>query len=229
MPPPSDDEIRRRYGLPPGTRVVRLTPDALGRVRVEPDSFAYVTTEPVFEWAAWDRPVAVAGSTIRLEVQTAFVGEETREIPAAVADVTLKDARNRGGAGRGRGPVSRDRATVEVALDRRAAGLCAADVKVRDLGLKGTSPPLTVLPYAELDRARWGQGEARDGDAVALSCRVTGTAEGVRRLEGQDGGGRGPPRRRGRGRRSGLALRAGGHALGLGRGRADRDRVAGGV
>ena len=182
--PPSDDEIRRRYGLPPGTRIVRLTPDALGRVTVSPDSFAYVTTRPLLDSTAWDRPVAVAGSTVRLDVQTVFVGEGTPEIPAAQVDVTLRDARNKV-VGRGHGPVSRDRATVAVELDRRAAGLCAADVVVRDLGLKGTSPPLTVLPFAELDRARWGQGEARDGDAVALSCRVTGTAEGVGRLEGQ--------------------------------------------
>ena len=184
MPQPTDDEIRRRYGLPPGTRIVRLTPDALGRVRVDPDAFAYVVTRPTLEWGAWDRPVVVAGATVRLTVQATFTGEDNP------VRVTLRDGRNRV-VGRGEGRMFRDRAVVDVAVDRRAAerepggALCAADVELTELGLKVVSAPLTVLPYAALDRARWGQPEARDGDAVALSCRLTGSAAGVERLEGR--------------------------------------------
>ncbi len=77
------------------------------------------------------------------------------------------------------------RVVVDVVVDRRAVGVAAADVTLTELGLKAVSAPLTVVPYAELDRARWGQDEAREGDAVVLSCQVTGTGAGVKRLEGQ--------------------------------------------
>ena len=197
MPPPSDDEIRRRYGLPPGTRVVRLRPDALGRVRVDPDAFAYVEVDSSLEWATWERPAVVAGGAVWLTAQGAFVGE------GAPLVVTLKDARNRT-VGRGRARVHRDRAVVEVEVDRRAAErdpdgvLCAADVEVADLGLTVVSAPLLVLPFAELRDARWGAAEARDGDVVELSCRLSGSAAGVERagretaevvvLRGDEGG-----------------------------------------
>ena len=180
MPPPSDDEIRRRYGLPPGTRVVRLRPDALGRVRVDPDAFAYVEVDSSLEWAVWERPAVVAGGAVWLTAQGAFVGE------GAPLVVTLKDARNRT-VGRGRARVHRDRAVVEVEVDRRAAErdpdgvLCAADVEIADLGLTVVSAPLLVLPFAELRDARWGAAEARDGDVVELSCRLSGSAAGVER------------------------------------------------
>ena len=181
---PSDDEIRRRYGLPPGTRIVRLRPDALGRVRVEPDAFAFVEVESALEWAAWDRPVVVAGSTAPLSVQGAMVGE------GSPLEVVLKDARNRT-VGRGTGSMYRDRAVVALEVDRRAAErepdgvLCAADVRLTELGLEVVSGPLLVLPFADLVGAAWSAAEARDGDAVELSCRVTGSWAGVERLEGR--------------------------------------------
>ncbi len=198
---PSDDEIRQRYGLPPGTRVVRLTPDALGRVRVTPDAFAYVEVASALEGAAWDRPVVVAGTTARLTVQGTMVGDGAGGVPPARVEVTLKDARDRT-VGRGDGPMHRDRAVVSVAVDRRAAEqnpdgvLCAADVEIRDLGLKIVGAPLLVLPFAVLDDARWSAPEARDGDVVVLSCRLSGTPAGVERagrepvevLRGDEGG-----------------------------------------
>ena len=184
VPPPTDDEIRRRYGLPPGTRVVRSRGPVGEPVRVTPDAFHYREVESELHGGTWDRPVVVAGTTVHLTAQGVAVGEGS---PVAV---TLKDARNRT-AGRGGGPMHRDRAVVAVEVDRRAAerdrdgALCAADVELPELGLKVISAPLLVLPYATLDRAAWGQVEARDGDAVALSCRVTGLAAGVERLEGR--------------------------------------------
>ena len=200
MAAPSDDEIRRRYGLPPGTRIVRLTPDELGRVRVEPDAFAYVTVRSALEWGTWDRPAVVAGGVVRLSVQGTMVGE------GAPVEVTLKDARDRT-VGRGRGRMHRDRVVVPVEVDRRAADrdpdgvLCAADVEVRDLGLTVVSAALLVLPFAELRDARWGAPEARDGDVVGLSCRLSGSPAGVERagrgtaevevLRGDEGGGDG--------------------------------------
>ncbi len=123
-------------------------------------------------------------ATAQLSVQGALVGEGS---PVAV---TLRDGRDRA-VGRGTGAMYRDRAVVEVAIDRRAAErepdgvLCAADVELTEPGLTVVSAPLVVLPFAELVRAEWGQAEARDGDAVGLSCRVTGTSAGVERLEGQ--------------------------------------------
>ena len=126
----------------------------------------------------------MAGATVRLSVQGVAVGEDNP------VRVTLRDGRNRV-VGRGEGRMFRDRAVVDVAVDRRAAerepggALCAADVELTELGLKVVSAPLLVLPYAALDRAAWGQAEARDGDAVSLSCRLTGSAAGVERLEGQ--------------------------------------------
>ncbi len=197
MSQPTDDEIRRRYGLPLGTRVVRLTPDALGRVRVEPDAFAYVEVEPSLEWAAWDRPVVVAGATVQLSVQGALVGE------GSPVTVTLRDGRDRV-VGRGDGAMYRDRAVVSVAVDRRAAErdpdgvLCAADVELTEPGLTVVSAPLLVLPFAVLEDARWSAPEARDGDVVTLSCRLSGTPAGVERagrepvevevLRGDEGG-----------------------------------------
>ena len=76
-------------------------------------------------------------------------------------------------------------------IDRRTAArepdgvLCVADVEIRDLGLKIPSPRLWVLPSAELVDARWSVDWTAEGEAVGLSCRVTGTAEGAKRLEGR--------------------------------------------
>ena len=180
----TDDEVRRRYGLPPGSRVRRSRGPAGEPVRLAPDSFTLREVESSLEWAAWDRPVAVAGTTARLTVQGAFVGE------GSPVEVVLKDARNRT-VGSAAGAVYRDRAVVEVAVDRRAAArepdgvLCAADVKLPELNLRTVSAPLLVLPYAELVGAEWSAAHASEGEAVTLSCRVTGTAAGVRRLEGR--------------------------------------------
>ena len=177
-----DDEPRRRYGLPPEARVRRVEGhDPARPVRLEPDSFTVVTVRSGLEWAAWDRPVVVAGGTVRFTVQGAFVGE------GAPVAVTLRDARNRT-VGRGQGRMHRDRAVVDVQVDRQAAArepdgaLAAADVEVRDLGLTLVSAPLLVLPFAELTGAAWDAVEARDGDDVGMTCRLTGTAAGVERL-----------------------------------------------
>ena len=182
--PPSDDEVRRRYGLPPGTRVVRSRGAVGERVRLTPDSFTLRTVESELAGAGWERLAVVAGAAVRLSVQGVAVGE------GSPVRVTLRDARNRV-VGRGAGVMHRDRAVVSVEVDRKTAerdvggALCAADVELTELGLEVVSAPLLVLPYAALDRAAWGQAEARDGDAVALSCRLTGSAAGVERLEGQ--------------------------------------------
>ena len=104
--------------------------------------------------------------------------------------------------------MHRDQAVVDLEVDRQTArrdpdgALCAADVEVRDLGLKIVSAPLLVLPFAELVDAAWSQSEARDGDTVGLSCRLTGSPAGVERagretaevavLRGDEGGGDGP-------------------------------------
>ena len=181
MPRLTDDEVRQRYGLPPGTRIVRLRPDALGRVRVTPDAFAYVEVESSLERAVWDRAVAVAGTTARLTVQGRMVGE------GSPTEVVLKDARNRT-VGRGAGPMHRDRAVVSVEVDRRAAAadpdgvLCAADVRLAELGLDLVSGPLLVLPFAELVDARWNTDRTAQGETVGLSCRIEGTRAGVERL-----------------------------------------------
>ena len=174
----TDDGVRQRYGLPPETRIVRLTPDGVGRVRIEPDAFGLVEVESTLERAVWDRQIVVAGGTVRLSVQGAFVGE------GSPVRVVLRDGRDRL-VGRGTGRMHRDRAVVEVEVDRRAAdrdpdgALCAADVELTELGLAVVSAPLLVLPYAELRDARWSEAEARDGDEVELSCRLSGSPAGV--------------------------------------------------
>ena len=181
MPSETDDAVRQRYGLAPDATVRYARADADDRVRLAPDSFTVVTLDSALEWGAWDRPVVVAGATVRLTVQGTFVGE------GAPVTVTLRDARDRT-VGRGTAPMHRDRAVVEVTVDRQTADrepdgvLAAADVEVRDLGLKVVSAPLLVLPFAELVDARWSLAEARDGDDVTLSCRVEGSAAGVERV-----------------------------------------------
>ena len=177
MPRLTDDEVRQRYGLPPGTRIVWLTPDELGRVTVEPNTFAVVTVKSAFEWAVWDRPTAVAGTTATLTVQGRMVGE------GAPLEVDVTDGRGRRLARAG-GPMYRDRARVEVPIPREAEGVAIAEVRLAKPRLKVTSRPLVVLPYAELDRARWGAERVVEGEAVGLSCRVTGSAAGANRLEG---------------------------------------------
>lgn len=178
------DNVRDRYGLPPDTPVRRAEPGPDGRVRLSTGTFHTVPVRSSLEWAAWDRPVVVAGGTVHLTVQGAFVGR------GSPVRVTLKDARDRT-VGRAEGAVHRDRAVLAVAVDRKAADrdpggvLAAADVELPELGLKAVSAPLRVLPFAELDRAAWGQTEAREGDPVTLSCRVTGSYAGVERLEGR--------------------------------------------
>ena len=179
--PPSDDEIRRRYGLPPGTRIVRSRGPVGDRVRLRPDEFHYRELESELHRGDWDRLVVVAGTTVSLTAQGLAVGE------GSPARVTLRDARNRT-VGRGGGPMHLDRAVVAVEVDRRAAErdpdgvLCAADVELTELKLRVVSAPLLVLPYAALDRAQWGAERAAEGDVVSLSCRLTGSAAGVERL-----------------------------------------------
>ena len=178
------DDVRQRYGLPPGVPVCRAEAGADGRVRLATGAFHTVPVPSSLAWAAWDRPVVVAGGTVRLTVQGAFVGR------GSPVRAVLKDARNRT-LGRAEGAMHRDRATLAFAVDRGASDrdpggvLAAADVELPELGLQAVSAPLRVFPFAELDRAEWGQAEAREGDPVVLSCRVTGSRAGVERLEGR--------------------------------------------
>ena len=181
MPRPlTDDEIRQRYGLPPGTRIVRSRGPVGERVQLDPDSFHCRELESELAGAAWERPVVVAGATAWLTVQGVAVGE------GSPVRITLRDARNRV-VGRGGGPMHRDRAVVPVEVDRRAAErepdgvLCAADVELTELGLKVVSAPLLVAPFAELRDAQWDVAEARDGDDVGISCRLSGSPAGVER------------------------------------------------
>ena len=122
----------------------------------------------------------MAGTTVSLTAQGLAVGE------GSPVRVTLKDARNRT-VGRGSGPMHGDRAVVSIEIDRRAAerepdgALCAADVELTELGLTVVSAPLLVVPFAELRDARWDVSEARDGDDVGLSCRLSGSPAGVER------------------------------------------------
>ena len=181
VPQPTDDEVRRRYGLAPDARIYRTSGPADKPLRLTPDSFTLHQVDSSLEWAVWDRPVAVAGTTAHLSVQGAFVGE------GSPLDVTLKDGRNQT-AGRGTGPMHRGRAVVSVEVDRQTAArepdgvLCAADVRLTELGLKAVSAPLLVLPFAELVDARWSTDRTAEGETVGLSCRVEGTAAGVERL-----------------------------------------------
>ena len=228
MPASTDDEIRRRYGLPPGTRVVRSRGPVGDRVRLRPDEFHYRELESELHRGDWDRLVVVAGTTVSLTAQGLAVGE------GSPVRVTLRDARNRV-VGRGDGRMYGDRAVVAVEVDRRAAErdpdgvLCAADVELPELKLKVASAPLLVLPYAALDRAGWGADRAAEGDVVGLSCRLTGSPAGVERagreraevevLRGEESGdGVG-----------GAAVRAGRHAPGPGHGQPRRGGVAGWV
>ena len=176
MPAPTDPEIRQRYGLAPDAAVA-WHGAASGRLAL--DTFHVVTPTPAIEWAAWERSPVVAGTTAALTVQTVFVGQ------GAPITATLKDARNRT-VGTGRAAVYGDAARIEVPIRRDAVrsadgSLAAADVEVLDLNLATTSAPLLVLPFAELTDARWSQDEAREGDVVTLSCRLSGSLEGVER------------------------------------------------
>ena len=181
MPRLTDDEVRQRYGHAPDARVVRTSGPAGEPLRLTPDSFTLHQVESALEWATWERPVVVAGSKVLLSVQGAFGGE------GSPVEVTLRDARNRV-VGRGAGPLHRDRATVAVEINRRTAArepdgvLCAADVRLTELGIETVSAPLLVLPFAELRDARWSADDARDGDDVTLSCRLSGSPAGVERL-----------------------------------------------
>lgn len=181
VPQPTDDEVRQRYGLAPDARVRRSSGPADRPLRLTPDSFTIHQVESSLEWAVWDRAVAVAGTTARFSVQGALVGE------GSPTTVTLKDARNRT-AGRGAGPMHRDRAVVAVEIDRQTAArepdgvLCAADVALTELELKIVSAPLLVLPFAELIDARWSADRTVEGETVGLSCRIEGSRAGVERL-----------------------------------------------
>ena len=133
MPVPSDDEIRARFGLPPEA-AVRRTRSADGSATLPADTFTVVELESSLEGAAWDRPVAVAGSTVTLSIHSAFVGE------GSPARITLRDARGKA-VGRGEAPMHRDRGDVPLEIDRRVAEhepdgiLCVADVELTELGL----------------------------------------------------------------------------------------------
>ena len=181
MSTPTDDEVRRRYGLPPGARVVRPRPDALGRVTVEPDAFAVVTLDSALEWAAWDRPVAVSGTSARLSVQGTFVGE------GAPVHVDVTDARGRRLA-RADGQMHRDVSTVEIALPRDAEGVAIAVARIPDLGLEVASGPLVVLPWIELS-PRWERDGrparcAHHGETVSLVVDVDARRDLLPELEG---------------------------------------------
>ena len=181
MPRLTDDEIRARYGLPPGTRIVRLRPDALGRVRVEPDAFAYVEVESALDRATWDRPVAVAGTTVALTVRGVKVGE------GAPVEVEVTDSRGRRVA-RASGLMYRDALSVEVPVPRTAEGVVVAVVRIRDLGLEVVSGPLVVLPWIELS-PRWERGGrpadvAQHGHPVGLVVDVDARRDLLPDLEG---------------------------------------------
>ena len=177
----SDDDVRKRFGLAPETPVRRHggggAPEA---ARYSSDAFHVVELTSALDGSRWERPVAVAGSAITLTVQGTFVGE------GAPTAAIVRDARGRT-LGQGRAVMHADRAFVEVTLDRTAARsspdgiLSAADVEIRDLGLKAVSAPLLVLPFAELDDAAWDLADAREGDVATLSCALRGSAAGVER------------------------------------------------
>lgn len=183
MATPTDAEVRTRYGLAPDARIARVDGgDRPERVRLTPDSFTVVTLRSALERAEWERPVAVAGTTVRLLVRGAFVGEGA----PVVADVT--DAQGRRIA-RPQAPMHRDEATVEVALPRDAEGVAVAVVRVADLGIEATSGPLVVLPWIELT-PRWEQAAgggataARAGETLALVVRVDARRDLLPELEG---------------------------------------------
>lgn len=177
----SDDDVRRRYGLPPDAAVCRADVGPDGRVRLDPDSFTLATVTPRFEWAAWDRPTVVAGHPARLTVQCTWVGEGNP------VEVVLKDARNRT-VGRAETAMYGSRAVVGVPVAREAEGVAAADVRLPDIGLAGTSGPLLVLPWIELS-PRWEQDgaptqTAREGGVVSLVVGVDARRDLLADLEG---------------------------------------------
>ena len=177
----SDDDIRQRYGLGPDAQVQRARAGADGRVRLVPDSFTVVTLESALEWAAWDRPVAVAGSVATLSVRGRWVGE------GAPVEVEATDARGRRVA-RAKGPMHRDETAVEVPIPRDTEGVVVAQARIADLGLKVTSGPLVVLPWIEL-APRWERdgapaSVAPDGQPVTLVVGVDARRDLLPRLEG---------------------------------------------
>ena len=179
--PPSDVEIRNRYGLTPDATVRHANVGPDGRVRLDPDSFTYATVPSRLEWAAWDRPTVVAGHPVSLSVRGTWVGEGNP------VEVALKDGRNRT-VGRASAEMYRDRAVVDVLVSRDAEGVVAADVHLPDLGLSVTSGPLLVLPWIELS-ARWEEGgaaadRAREGGVVSLVVGVDARRDLLADLEG---------------------------------------------
>lgn len=181
MPRPTDDDVRQRYGLAPDARIRRSSGPADKPLRLTPDSFTVHEVESTLEWSAWERAVVVAGTTVNLTVQGAFVGE------GSPLSVSLHDARG-AALGRGASPMYRDRAFVAVDISRQAAArepdgvLCAADVTLTELKLGMVSAPLLVLPFAQLVDAQWGSERAAEGETVSIRCRVEGSAAGVERL-----------------------------------------------
>ena len=179
--PLSDDDVRRRYGLPPDAAVRRADVGPDGRVRLDPDSFTLATLPSRLEWAAWDRPTVVAGGVARLTVQGTWVGEGNP------VEVTFKDARNRT-VGRATTTMYRGRVVVDVPVARDAEGAAAADVRLPDLGLSVTSGPLLVLPWIELS-PRWEEDGAaaevaREGGVVSLVVGVDARRDLLPDLEG---------------------------------------------
>ena len=179
--PLTDNEIRRRYGLPPDAAVRRATVGPDGRVVVHPDSFTLATTTPRLEWAAWDRPTVVAGGVARLTIQGTWVGEDNP------VEVALKDGRDRT-VGRATTRMYRSRVVVEVPVSREAEGAAAADVRLPDLGLSVTSGPLLVLPWIELS-PRWEDDgapaeTAREGGVATLVVGVDARRDLLPNLEG---------------------------------------------
>ena len=181
MSPRSDDDVRQRYGLAPEAQVRRARVGADGRVTLRPDSFTVATVPSALEWAVWDAPTVVAGTSATLSVRGRWVGE------GAPVEVEVTDGRGRRVA-RAQAPMHRDGAAVEVPIPRDAEGLVVARARIADLGIDVTSGPLVVLPWIEL-APRWERDgraaeSAPDGETVTLAVGVDARRDLLPDLEG---------------------------------------------
>ena len=181
MSPRSDDDVRQRYGLAPEAQVRRARVGADGRVTLRPDSFTVATVPSALEWAVWDAPTVVAGTSATLSVRGRWVGE------GAPVEVEVTDGRGRRVA-RAQAPMHRDGAAVTVPIPRDAEGLVVARARIADLGIDVTSGPLVVLPWIELT-PRWERDgraaeSAPDGETVTLAVGVDARRDLLPDLEG---------------------------------------------